>query len=311
MKYIFILFLLALIITSCKEEKSTPESSDAALTEAPKVKLSLAEWSFHKALFGNEMSNLEFAAKAASLGFEGLEYVNQFFPDKATNMAYLDSMKAAANAAGVKSLLIMIDREGYLGDLDSTKRNEAVENHKKWVDAAAYLGCHSIRVNAHGEGSAEEVAAAATDGLHKICLYAAGKNINVIVENHGGYSSDGNWLSNVMKQVNLPNCGTLPDFGNFCIKREGGDMYSGKCIDEYDKYKGVEEMMPYAKALSAKAFDFDENGNEVSIDFAKMYAIAKNAGYDGYWGVEYEGENLGEEEGIIKTRDLILKVAGM
>lgn len=186
MKYIFILFLLALIITSCKEEKSTPESSDAALTEAPKVKLSLAEWSFHKALFGNEMSNLEFAAKAASLGFEGLEYVNQFFPDKATNMAYLDSMKAAANAAGVKSLLIMIDREGYLGDLDSTKRNEAVENHKKWVDAAAYLGCHSIRVNAHGEGSAEEVAAAAADGLHKICLYAADKNINVIVENHGG-----------------------------------------------------------------------------------------------------------------------------
>ena len=299
--------LFILVMVACKNEKQT----EVVVPETPTIKLSLAEWSFHKALFANEMNNLEFAQKSADLGFEGVEYVNQFFPDKATDISYLDSMKAAADAAGVVSLLIMIDREGYLADLDTAKRSEAIQNHHKWVDAAAYLGCHSIRVNAHGEGTAEEVAAAAVDGLTRLSQYAATKGLNVIVENHGGYSSSGAWLSDVMKKVNLPNCGTLPDFGNFCVKRENGEMYNGKCIDEYDKYKGVEEMMPYAKALSAKAFDFDENGNEVTIDFAKMMEIANKSGYSGYWGVEYEGEILGETEGIVKTRDLIKKVAGL
>jgi sugar phosphate isomerase/epimerase len=218
---------------------------------------------------------------------------------------FLDSLKQAAQNRNIALLLIMIDGEGGLGDTSLAKRDSAIENHKKWVDAAKYLGCHSIRVNAHGEGSEEAVGLAATYGLKKLSSYAQQHNINVIVENHGGYSSKGSWLANVIKNTQMSNCGTLPDFGNFCVRRESGALYDGKCIEEYDRYKGVEEMMPYAKALSAKSHDFDAKGEETHTDYAKMLKIAHDAAYTGYIGVEYEGSVLSEEQGIIATRDLL------
>lgn len=268
-------------------------------------KISLAEWSFHKSIFGGKLKHLDFAAKTKSLGMNGIEYVNQFFKDKAEDFSFLNQMNQAAADNGVTQLLIMIDGEGGLGAPDDTERNKAVEKHYKWVNAAKYLGCHSIRVNAFGEGSAEDVGSAAVQGLGALAEYGAKENINVIVENHGGYSSDGAWLSNVMKQINMPNCGTLPDFGNFCTKRKKG---SWDCEEEYDRYKGVEEMMPFAKAVSAKAHNFDASGNEPQTDFVKMMSIVKDHGYTGYVGIEYEGQSLSEEAGIIATRDLLLKV---
>lgn len=298
MKRIFFLLMISAMIASCKNEK-------AEIKPAPK--LSLAEWSLHKTLFEKKMTNLDFAGKAKELGFGGIEYVNQFFKDKAQDTLYLDSLNAAAKSAGVTQLLIMIDREGYLADADSLKRDTAVNNHKKWVQAAKYLGCHSIRVNAHGEGDYNVVGDNAVKGLTALSDYAAPLGINVIVENHGGYSSNGTWLKDVIQRVNRPNCGTLPDFGNFCIKRENGAMWDGKCIEEYDMYNGVSEMMPYAKGVSAKSYDFDDKGNETKIDYAKMLKIVKDARYDGFIGVEYEGEKLGEIEGIKATRDLIVK----
>lgn len=271
-------------------------------------KLSLAQWSLNKAIFGKKMDNLDFAAKAKSMGFEGIEYVNQFFFEKAEDKNYLKEMKMRASDNGVQSLLIMVDREGGLGDPDDKQRKEAVMKHHKWVDAAKYLGCHSIRVNAFGKGSAEEVAKAAVDGLGTLSEYAKTAGLNVIVENHGSYSSDGGWLTNVMKQVNMDNCGTLPDFGNFCIKRDSGGPWGGNCLEEYDRYKGVEEMMQYAKAVSAKAHDFDEDGNEIHTDYMRVMKIVKDAGYRGFVGVEYEGSKMGAEEGILATRDLLIKV---
>ncbi len=270
-------------------------------------KISLAEWSFHKALWEKNLDHLDFAAKASSMGIHAVEYVNQFFADKAEDLNYLDQMNTAAKDANVKQLLIMIDREGNLGDPDDTKRNEAVKNHHKWVHAAKYLGCHSIRVNAFGIGTADEVKAAAVQGLGSLSEYAANENINVIVENHGSYSSDGKWLSDVMAQVNMSNCGTLPDFGNFCIEREGGAQWGAKCIKEYDKYKGVDEMMDYAKAVSAKANVFNAMGDEREIDFEKMLTIVKKHNYTGYVGIEYEGNELTEEEGILATKALLEK----
>lgn len=310
-KLLITTLLISLLSLSCKDNsvnsqtQPAPESMNEATKYTEPYKLSLAQWSLHKALQSGDMDNLEFADKAKILGFSGVEYVNQFFKDKAEDTKYLDRMIAAANTAGVKSLLIMIDGEGYIGDLDKVKRDEAINNHKKWIDAAKYLGCHSIRVNAHGEGTEEEVSTAAIDGLRRLSQYAATKGINVLVENHGGYSSNGMWLANVMESVALDNCGTLPDFGNFCIQRENGEMWGAPCIKEYDKYKGVSELMPYAKALSAKSLEFDENGNETTINYSKMISIAREAGYNGYIGVEYEGETLSEEKGIIATRDLI------
>jgi len=268
-------------------------------------KISLAQWSLNKAFFGGELDNLDFAAKAKNdFGIDAIEYVNQFFKDKANDLNYLKQMKQRAADNGVKSLLIMVDREGNLGDLDATARTKAVENHYKWVEAAKFLGCHSIRVNAYGEGTAEEVSQAAIDGLGRVSEYAATENINVIVENHGSYSSNGAWLAGVMKAVGKDNCGTLPDFGNFCIKR--GKSWS-ECLDEYDRYLGVEEMMPYAKGVSAKSHEFDADGNEKHTDFSKMLKIVKDAGYRGYIGIEYEGAGMTADEGIMATKKLLIK----
>ncbi|HMP99078.1 MAG TPA: sugar phosphate isomerase/epimerase family protein [Cyclobacteriaceae bacterium] len=265
-------------------------------------KISLAEWSLHKTLFSGAMTNLDFPAKAKNdFGIDAIEYVNQFFKDKAQDQSYLSELKMRCDDEGVKSILIMCDGEGYLGDLDEVKRKEAVDNHKKWVEAANFLGCHSIRVNAYGQGSREEVAAAATSGLRSLAEFAKDFDINVIVENHGGFSSDGKWLSAVISNTEMSNCGTLPDFGNFCLKRDE----SWKCLEEYDRYQGTKELMPFAKGVSAKSYDFDEEGNCIETDYYKMLQIVKDAGYIGYIGIEYEGGNLSEDEGIWATKALL------
>jgi sugar phosphate isomerase/epimerase len=271
--------------------------------------ISLAEWSLHKDLFAGKITNLDFPVIAKQeYGISVVEYVNQFFMDKAKDTSYLNELLKRCSDNGVKNHLIMCDDEGPLADPDDAKRIKAVENHYKWVDAAKYLGCLTIRVNAFGEGNAEEVQKAAIDGISRLAEYAANQNINVIIENHGGYTSDGQWLTGVMKGVNKPNVGTLPDFGNFCVKREGGKVWEGKCIQEYDRYKGVSEMIPYAKGASAKTYDFDENGDCVETDYYKMLKILKDAGFHGYIGIEYEGEKLSEDEGIKKTKALLEKI---
>jgi sugar phosphate isomerase/epimerase len=288
--------------TACAMNRKATSSNKTAPTF---FEISLAEWSLHKALFSKKMSNLDFPVIAKQqFGISTVEYVNQFFKDKATDSSYLNELLKRCNDNGVKNHLIMCDGEGDLGDPDNAKRTHAVENHYKWVDAAKFLGCATIRVNAAGQGSTEDVQTAAVDGLSRLAEYAAKENINVIVENHGGYSSNGAWLAGVMKNINRSNVGTLPDFGNFCIKSEGG-----KCIEEYDRYKGVTELMPFAKGSSAKAYDFDNNGNCVETDYYKMMKIVKDSGFHGYMGIEYEGDKLREEEGIRKTKALLEKTA--
>lgn len=265
----------------------------------PMYKISLAEWSLHKMLFSGKMNHLDFAkVTKEDFGIDAVEYVNQFFKDKAEDSAYLAEMNSRADDLGVKNLLIMIDGEGALGDPDDAKRTKAVENHYKWVDAAKTLGCHSIRVNAQSKGEYDQQINLAADGLRQLSEFAAGRDMNVIVENHGGLSSDGKWLASVMKKVALDNCGTLPDFGNFRVSRS----------EEYDRYVGVEELMPFAKAVSAKSYNFDAEGNETRIDYVKMMKIVTDAGYHGYVGIEYEGSVLSEPKGILATKKLLEKV---
>jgi len=275
-------------------------------------KISLAQWSLHKAHFDGKMTALDFAKVARnSFGLDAIEYVNQFFKDKASDKKYITELKKIAKEEGVESLLIMIDGEGKLGAQDSKERTQAVENHFKWIEAAKALGCHSIRVNAAGDGDAASVASSAIEGLGALATFAKDYNINVIVENHGGYSSNGKWLSDVMAKINMPNCGTLPDFGNFCMKYDDAKLFKDrKCLDAYDRYQGVKELMPFAKAVSAKSYDFDKNGDVIETDFYKMMDIVLAAGYNGYVGIEYEGSNLSEEEGIQKTIDLLKKIKG-
>lgn len=257
-------------------------------------KISLAEWSLHKTLFAKEMTNMQFPEVASkTFGIQAVEYVNQFFKDKAQDKTYLNELLQRSKDLDVTNVLIMIDGEGNLGATDDQERRKAVENHYKWVEAAKFLGCHSIRVNAAGKGTAAEVKTAAIDGLGKLSEFAAKMKMNVIVENHGSYSSDGQWLSDVMRQVNRKNCGTLPDFGNFY---------------EYDRYQGVQDLLPFAKGVSAKSNVFDEQGNEAKIDYTRMLKMVKAAGYRGYVGIEYEGSKLSEAEGIRATKALLERV---
>ncbi len=273
--------------------------------------ISLAEWSLHKALFSKKISNLDFPEIAKKqFGINAVEYVNQFFKDKANDTVYLNELLKRCKDNGVTNHLIMIDGEGEMGSTDKKERMKAVENHYKWVDAAKYLGCRTIRVNAYGKGTKEDVQQAAIESLGTLGEYGEKAGINIIVENHGGYTSDGDWLLATIKKVDRKNVGILPDFGNFCIRREGGDLYSGKCVEEFDKYKAVAEWMPYVKGVSAKTIDFDAEGNCVETDYTKMMKIIKNSGFNGYLGIEYEGDQFTEEEGIKKTKELLERTAG-
>lgn len=277
-------------------------------------KISLAEWSLNKQIFGGEMSNLDFPVVAKEkFGIQAVEYVNQFFADKAQDKEYLKELKKRADDHGVRNVLIMVDNEGMVAASDDAERNTAVRNHFKWIDAAKYLGCHAIRINLFGsQGREEDVDAwtsAAVAGLGALAEFGAEHEISVIVENHGGLSSHAGHLANVMKQVNSKWAGTLPDFGNFCISHEDNARWGNTCVDEYDVYKGTKELMPYAKGVSAKSFAFDEDGNETTLDYMRLFKIVKESGFNGgYVGVEYEGSSLPAEEGILATKKLLEKV---
>jgi L-ribulose-5-phosphate 3-epimerase len=271
----------------------------AAPADEPLFKISLAEWSLHRTLGAGKLDNLDFPKFAKEeCGIEAVEYVNRFFMDKARDENYLADLKKRCTDLGVTSVLIMCDDEGEIGNPDDAERKKAVENHHKWVEAAKFLGCHSIRVNAASGGSRDEQVKLAADGLRQLAEYGAKHDINVIVENHGGWSSNGAWLAEVIKSVGLPNCGTLPDFGNF--QTSPGEWY--------DRYQGVAELMPFAKGVSAKSHEFDAEGNEVRSDYRKLVKIVLDAGYHGYIGVEWEGEQPGEKEGIMLTKRLLEKV---
>lgn len=270
-----------------------PHPAAAQAVQAP-FKISLAQWSLHRTLRSGQLDHLDFARTARrDFGLEAIEYVNTFFKTRAADAGYLAEMNRRAADHGVYQHLIMIDAEGALGDPDPARRLAAVENHHKWVEAAATLGCATIRVNAESKGAWEEQQKLAADGLRRLTEYGAPRNINVIVENHGGLSSNGAWLSGVMKLVDHPRCGTLPDFGNFY---------------EYDRYQGVTELMPFAKAVSAKSYDFGPDGEETTLDFRRFLRIVTGAGFRGWIGVEYEGNRLPEREGITRTVALLERV---
>ena len=273
----------------------------SSCSNQPSFKISLAEWSLHRALYSKKIDHLDFISLTKTeFGLDAVEYVNSFFFEKAEDQEYLNKMKLRADDHGVKSLLIMCDNEGNLGDPDKNKRNQAIENHYKWAEAAKFLGCHSIRVNARSDRalSYNEQLNLAADGLNKLVEFCANLNINAIVENHGGLSSNGSWLSSLMNKIDHPRVGTLPDFGNFMIEKD----------KLYDRYKGVSELMTHAKAVSAKSHEFDSNGREIHTDYYRMMKIVLDSGYNGYIGIEYEGDKHSEYDGIHLTSNLLKKI---
>jgi len=276
-------------------------------------KLSLAQWSLNKGIYSGKFDPYDFAKTAKELGFSGLEYVNALYSDvmdsRNKHQAIKNFVKKSNSEAAqhsVENLLIMIDEEGNLAAASASRRKNAIENHKKWIDAASQMGCHSVRVNLYGVEQKKKWMEYSSDSLTKLSEFSKDFNINVIVENHGSLSSNAELLMQVINNVNLKNCGTLPDFGNFCIKRVEGDLYESSCVKEYDRYKGIKEMMPKAFAVSAKSNSFNNKGDEVYTDYLKMLKIVKDSGYNGYIGVEYEGTGLSEIDGILATKNLLI-----
>lgn len=303
--------------TGCMPGDSPEEESAVPAAAEPLYRISLAEWSYFRELFGEgglevlragtfgedprslyqgELDHLDFPARARSHGIEAVEYVNTFFFDRARDEEYLAELKSRCDGEGVTSLLIMCDAEGDIGAPDTAARALSVENHHKWVEAAAFLGCHAVRVNAASAGSFEEQQKLAADGLRQLCEYADGYDVDVLVENHGYLSSNGQWLAGTIAMVDHSRVGTLPDFGNFRTSYEPEEWY--------DRYQGVTELMPYARAVSAKSYDFDEDGNETATDYERMMRIVLDAGYRGWVGIEFEGR-MAADEGIVKTKDLL------
>jgi sugar phosphate isomerase/epimerase len=313
-KTIFLLLGMSILVMSCQNATKSKKENK---TTKSYFKLSLAQWSVHKAIIDKKLDPIDFAQKAKGMGFEGLEYVSQLYTNylkigdnpKLAMQNLLDTLKMKSEKYGLKNLGIMVDNEGDLASPNEKDREQGVENHKKWIDAAAFLGCYYIRVNLFGTDDETVWVSQSVKSLIQLADYAKTKNVNVIVENHGYLSSNIPVLIKVMKGVNLPNCGVLPDFGNFCLKREGGERWNAKCVDEYDRYIGVKAMMPYAKSVSAKSYDFNDKGDETLIDYYKMLQIVKDGGYKGFIGIEYEGNRLSEDEGIIATKNLVLKAA--
>ena len=315
-KSIFIvLFIIGVSTSSCKtsKKKQTIPSEKVHSNEGAFFKLSLAQWSLHRYVEEKKNSPFHFASQAKEMGFEGLEYVSQLYKHEIEKLGFdvvIDSLNKISKKESMQNILIMVDDEGDLADPDENMRNQAVENHKRWVDAASKLGCQSIRVNTFGTNDPEIWKTTVVDGLRKLSEYAATKNINVLCENHGWLSSNPVELMAAIKAVNMENCGTLPDFGNWCVRRKDANENWGDCAEVYpDKYEGTKMMMSAAMAVSAKSYDFDEAGNETTIDYVKMLQIVKDAEYTGFIGVEYEGERLNERDGIKATRDLLLKSA--
>lgn len=269
--------------------------------------ISLAEWSLRNWLNSGKITNLDFPETTKKIfDIHAVEYVSSFFEGKETDKSYLSELKKRSDGAGVTNVLIMVDMwgaDGAIASPDEATRKTAAENHHKWVDAAKFLGCHAIRVNASGYGDAsyKDAQSYFADGLAKLAAYGASNEISILVENHGGYSSNGRWLADVMKAVGSDYCGTLPDFGNFRTNVEQGIFY--------DPYIGVAELMPYAKGVSAKSMGFDNEGKDTTIDFHKMMQIVAAFEFEGYVGIEWGGgygRKMDPEEAVKATKALLL-----
>ena len=283
------------------------EILSASSNNKDQLKISLAQWSLNKAIKSGELSPLDFAKKARSFDIDAIEYVSGLYTNHTDTLKKISMQKLSkellkrSDDYGIDNVLIMIDSQGSLASSNKKERLKAIDNHKKWIDFSYEIGCETMRVNLSGETKLDRWTENSIKSLTELSDY--NKSINVVVENHGGLSSNGKYLSNVMSKVNIDNCGTLPDFGNFCI-----DGSPRACNEWYDIYKGVEELMPYAHAVSAKSYGFDDSGNETKIDYSKMIDIVKKAGYKGYIGIEYEGSRMSEDDGIIATKKLLEKL---
>lgn len=278
-------------------------------TDMNAPKISLAQWSLHRALFDGKIKPEAFPELALrDYGINAVEYVNQFYKDRVSDIKFWEKLRRQTDELGVTNVLIMVDDEGLLGDPDKNLRDLAVNNHLKWAEIAQLLGCHSIRVNAFGSGGRDILQSNLTEGLRNLVLLAEKIGVSVLIENHGHHTSDAKFITNIITEINHPGLGTLPDFGNWCLNADWGSTQDGACTENYGPEKGVAEFLPWAKGVSAKSYDFDAEGNETLLPYPQLLKLVKASGYSGYIGIEFEGNRLSESEGIRATRNLVDRI---
>jgi len=266
-----------------------------AANEPRKIRISLGQWSLHKAMGRRLLSNLDFPRVAREqFGIEGLEFVN--FLWEAPTSDYIQRVKRAMSSTATKAVLMMCDGEGLMAHSVKEKRLQTAANHYKWVDIAAELGAHAIRANLGAEkepktpAEVDAVVNYAAESFRKLAEYGASRKVNVVVENHGGVSSDPVAMARVIKAVKLPNLGVLPDFGNFA--------------KEVDRYDAIAKFMPYAKAVTFKCVDF-KDGKETTMDMDRLMKSVLDSGYRSWVGIEYGGDRLTEYEGIQAAKNYL------
>lgn len=291
---------IVLVISSCTHSGDSPtEKSESEFN------LALGQWSFHKELFNNTMNNFEFIEVADSLGFWGVEYVNQFFVDSLESTLYFESIRAYADSLNIKSASLLVDKAGELGSGDESERVKALVEHKRWIDIAKLLGCTTVRVNAHGNGKAEEVLERCSETISELAQYTESQGMYLLIENHGGISSNADWLLNLIQELSFEPVGIMLDAANWCYEREGGDIWNGKCIGEFDGLEGIDMLLPFAHSISIKGMEFDAEGNETTINYSEVFDLIRESSYDGYLAIEFEGEKYTSLEGVIKTMQLV------
>lgn len=227
-------------------------------------------------------------------GLEAIELEASLHYAHVRNDAYFARLRQQCDASGVRCVVISNMWEGNLASLQGQPEQTA-RNYHRWVDIAAIMGCRLLTVNVNARrGNRDLLAARAAEGLVALTSYSGPRGITVLVENHGWYSAYPPWLVGIMETVNSPFCKLSVDLGNFCTRWD-----SGQCVEQqYDPYEGVALMMPHARHVSAKMLGFDERGNDVRTDYVRMLRIIRDAGYQGYIGIEYAGDQLSPDHGI-------------
>jgi len=311
----------SLFLYSCKPEKKEFN-----------LKISLQVYSFAPLMMAGKFDLKDFPEMVRNTyQLDGAEYWSIAFTGRENNEAFLKELKQKSDDNGVNNTIILVDDINILtmesgpslASLSSEERSRAIDFHKIWVDTAAKIDCHSIRINLKSnDGTAEEVQEVCSESISKLIEYSSQSNISVVLENHGGLTGNGKWLSGLIKNINNEFVGSLPDFGDFNFCQTRGDLnfanVDRECEMKYDKYLGVEELIPYAKGISAKSHDFDKNGSETKTDYKRMMEIIKNSDFSGYISIEYEGamlsmllnrdSYLSSHDGILATKSLLEKL---
>lgn len=298
-----------------------PSAETAPIKPQP-FTIGLSQWAFHRAIFGDardhyrtfiknlhsdpdsvlagEMDPRDIVWRARELDVGVVDLVNILWFGHGEDKPWLNDFKTRARDANVTFGVLMCDQLARSGAADAKERRQSVEDHTRWMETAAELGCPFLRINPYGEGTYLEQCQRSAETLHALAERSADYGLEVIVENHGHPGSNGAWLAMLIEMANHSRVGTYTDLDNFFMG--GWDLNPER---RYDRHQGLLDLAPYTKAISAKTHDFDPDGEETTIDYHACLKILIDSGFSGLVSAEFEGNRVDETEGSKLTVELL------